>query len=327
MGCCETSISQKTKEVNIVEIAGDARSNMSKNIHESLDIMEFDKETHDNLETNYNRYTKGLWDSKIVDRRAECNIGKRDLACRKKLKLELIDSRFLQKGLTLVINALGLQGSKRNSFDFHTYFGNKDTDLNSIPNDFDFPTEEKLGPKHFVIKYDTNTNDYYIKDLKGSGLFINAKTAMMLMNNTVFCFVNTHILVKLSLESNTSTTFNSEKENHYLLNLKVIFGESKDIEYSFNPSHIQKIILGRKSNKNLCNIEFTHENISRHQCTIFYKNSSWYIFDGDGASHTVNGTWLLADEYCLIGEGTTFRAGSSQFRASFIENQSNLKTI
>lgn len=329
MGCCETSITHKSKDINIVDIVGDNNSNSSKYIKESLDLMEFDRECNDNLEKNYNRYNKGLWETEYANMKTDSvDHNKINLSQRKKLKLEVIESRFLNIGQVLIINALGLQGSKRSAADFHSFFGNKVAETSSILNDFDFPDEEKLGPKHFVIKYDPHSNEYYIKDLKGSGLFINAKTPMRLKNNSIFCFVNTHILVKFSMEINTSTTFNSEKENHLILHLKVIFGDNKDCEYNFNSSHTQKIVLGRKSSKNHCTtVEFYHENISRHQCTLFYSNNNWLLVDGDGTSQTINGTWILAEDYYLIEEGTIFRAGSSHFKASLIHNESNLKTI
>lgn len=327
MGCCETSMTLKSKDINIVDIAGDISVNSNHQIKESFDLMEFDKEGLDKLETNYNRYNKGLWETEYLNtitHQAE----KFNLAQRKKLKLEVIESRFLCIGKTFIINALGLQASKRNASDFHSFFGNKDLDNTSFPNDFDFPDEEKLGPKHFMIKYNPNSNGYYIKDLKGSGLFINAKTPMRLKNNSIFCIVNTHILVKFSMEINTSTTFNSEKENHLILHLKIIFGDNKDCEYYFNSSHTQRIVLGRKSSRNPCSIiEFYNENISRHQCTLIYNNNSWLLVDGDGTNQTINGTWILADDYFLIEEGMIFRAGSSHFKASLIDNESNLKTI
>jgi hypothetical protein len=52
---------------------------------------------------------------------------------------------------------------------------------------------------------------------------------------------------------------------------------------------------------------------------IFYENNNWYIVDSDGMNESLNGTWFLADEYMDIYEDMTFRAGTTSFRANFLD--------
>lgn len=39
-------------------------------------------------------------------------------------------------------------------------------------NDFNFPEEDVIGKRHFEIKYDMQRDNYKIKNLFGSGLFV-----------------------------------------------------------------------------------------------------------------------------------------------------------
>jgi hypothetical protein len=50
---------------------------------------------------------------------------------------------------------------------------------------------------------------------------------------------------------------------------------------------------------------------------LFYEGNNWYIVDGDGEKESLNGTWLLVDEYMDIYEGMIVRAGTTSFKANF----------
>ena len=45
--------------------------------------------------------------------------------------------------------------------------------------------------------------------------------------------------------------------------------------------------------------------------SIFYEANNWYIVDSDGFSDSLNGTWLLADEYNDIYDDIEYRAGTT----------------
>jgi len=67
-----------------------------------------------------------------------------------------------------------------------TIFGSKNVNLIIIylsqeecMNDFNFPDEEIIGKRHFEIKYDLHKDNYKIKNLFGSGLFIKINKTLV----------------------------------------------------------------------------------------------------------------------------------------------------
>ena len=102
---------------------------------------------------------------------------------RKKLKLIIIQSKYLSEGREFLINAGGLVGSPRNAKDGITIFGDSGVIIinilynkfiqNNLINDFEFPEEEsKTGQSHAEIKYDKTLDVYQVKSLRGSGCFL-----------------------------------------------------------------------------------------------------------------------------------------------------------
>lgn len=83
---------------------------------------------------------------------------------------------------------------------------------------------------------------------------------------------------------------------------------------SFDSRQKQIIRLGRLKNYDI-DMDFPDDSISRYQTIIFFQNNNWYITDGDGEKHSLNGTWYLAEEYVTVNEGMIFRAGSTSFQA------------
>ena len=98
---------------------------------------------------------------------------------------------------------------------------------------------------------------------------------------------------------------------------------SKFLKFSeFNSVDNKVIRFGRKKGQNQnINVAFTEDSTSRFQCTISYDeyNRSWKIIDGDGAKKSLNGTWVLADEYILIEKGMQIRVGTTTFEADLCE--------
>lgn len=87
----------------------------------------------------------------------------------------------------------------------------------------------------------------------------------------------------------------------------------------------QRITLGR-DNPSVVDIDFSDENISRLQATIFYEDNRWFIVDGNERDSSSNGTWYLADEYITITEGMIFKAGSTLFISYLFTPKNNSKT-
>lgn len=258
----------------------------------------------------------------------------------KKLILTVIESKFLDPGTKLVINAGGLEGSERMSRDGVVLFGNKSTSKKSLTNDFNFPDEEQLGNKHFEIRFNLEKRKYFIKDLYGSGLFIKINYPIPLKNNSIFSFINSHFLVKIpvDLKANEYSKETAIVNNSSLIIIKALYGENKDQEFRFDSTSSSIIKFGR-GQKDLLEepesfegttrfISFNDSNISRNQCTISYdyEDGVWYLVDSDGELESMNGTWILADENCEIDDSTVFRAGTTTFKCGLNPNEVTLMT-
>lgn len=216
------------------------------------------------------------------------------------LLLTVIESKFIEVNKEIVISPEGMSNSLRNEYDGYSYFGNLNPD-DPIKNDFIFPSDEKVGNKGFVIRY--HHGSYIIKDLKGSGLFmkINNDFPLRLKNNSVFSFINTHVLIQFS-----------DKESSFI---KVSVISNCDVKesktYSFNK--INNISFGRKRKIPKCDIEIDNPHVSKIQSTIIFKEGNWFLFDSDGTNETTNGTWILLEDYYKIYDNMIIRIGSTIF--------------
>ena len=107
--------------------------------------------------------------------------------------------------------------------------------------------------------------------------------------------------------------------------------QTYNIEFRYVPAHTegenartwvnnwcdeQAKIWRRKREKQICNIEIENSTVSRLQCTIYQKDNNWYLVDSDGGitNETMNGTWVLAEEYYQITNNTIFRSGTTIFK-------------
>ena len=273
------------------------------------------------IKLQFNLINNNTTTNKIPNKSLIQNTENNNIHSNKRLKLTVIEGKYLPYNTTLIINKEGLEGSQRhynltdhNNIIKDTYFGNKEnienknTQINSIINpntnhhinDFNFPDEETIGIKHSIIKY--HKENYYIKNLYGSGLFIklNKGKKIKLNNNSVFSFVSSQILVEISgnilignsnksnmnMNTNTNTSLNTNvnltkssalsssvvtvvntNNSNTKIVLKVLYGILKGDQYTYNSVLNNKIVLGRLNippNKNL-SIGFDDENISRVQ--------------------------------------------------------------
>lgn len=271
-------------------------------------------------------------------------IPKHIIESRKKLIITFIESKYIEYGTKLVINAGGLETSERMCSDGVVLFGNKVKQISNkslvnykkdkvskkIENDFNFPEEEKIGEKVFEIKYFISDDKYKIKNLYGSGLFLKVKQTVLLTNNTIFSFVNSHVLVKIPIELNNinSNNFNSSSTNSKII-FKFLYGEYKNEEFVFNSDKSSTIIFGRKQEiyeNNKSFIAFNDSNVSRIQSTVFYDNKtmSWYLTDSNGELNSLNGTWIIFESYKNIEESDIFRVGTTSFQCSYLKNNNSL---
>ena len=121
-------------------------------------------------------------------------------------KLELIikDSLYLEIGLKIKINALGLvDKSLRNKKNGFTYFGillpdeenNNEIDFSTIDlanNIINMKDNQILSGRQFRIRFDINSNFYFIKDCsygRGYGSFMKIINEMKIKDNKVYKFL------------------------------------------------------------------------------------------------------------------------------------------
>ena len=53
-----------------------------------------------------------------------------------------------------------------------------------------------IGKRHFIIKYSTETKNYYIRDLgDGNGTFVKIETPLLLKHGFIISFGDSHMVV------------------------------------------------------------------------------------------------------------------------------------
>lgn len=114
------------------------------------------------------------------------------------LKLTIKESKFNNIGQVLEINNQGLTGSIRKANDGSVFFGQSNPDQ---LNDFILQSEEGINLRHFEIKYEPIKNEYIIKNISGSGVFIKIDKPMILKSGMIISFGTNHILVKITNET------------------------------------------------------------------------------------------------------------------------------
>ena len=94
----------------------------------------------------------------------------------KQLRIDVIEGfDHVDKNVSLLINAQGLEGSLRAKNDGCTIIGSGEHGPNGEPiNDFVIPQDELgIGKRHLIIKYNLDNGEYYMRDLgDGSGTFV-----------------------------------------------------------------------------------------------------------------------------------------------------------
>lgn len=220
----------------------------------------------------------------------------------------------MEIGTQLVINAGGLEGSERLIKNGLVVFGKKS--IQGQPNDFNFPDDENASEKQFEIKFDRDLDDYFIKDLHGTGLFMKILNKQILKHNAIFSFVSTHILVEIPLEIGELVDGDYETIQSKLI-LKVLHGINKGEVYEYNSLMTDVIRIGRFESERV-HIAFNEDSVSRCQCSLIFEDCNWFIIDGDGIKSSENGTWLLADQYTRVTEGMVIRTGDTSFECSYI---------
>ena len=110
----------------------------------------------------------------------------------KKLILEIMTNNISEKYNKIEINPSGYINSKRGKKDGITYFGTNPGKGDDMGGEIDFEfkngenkyDDEGIYGRHFMIKFNSDDLNYYIKDLgKGTGAFIKIQEWTEIKNN------------------------------------------------------------------------------------------------------------------------------------------------
>ena len=254
------------------------------------------------------------------------------------LEIEIINSLNLQRGLKIVINALGMvENSERKAYDGNTFFGfleQNDVDEININNEIDFIIkpkdnnyENRVIGRHFRIRFDLNSMGYFIKDLGcGYGTFKKITEKAKIKDSNLINIRNSYIVCTFSVdEYNINEKGIIGADN--IFNIKVFSEIPKTEPYFFNPHQIKRIYIGRDIS---CNIIVNDTLLSRVHCTIEYKNNEgWFISDGkidDELSEkrpSTNGTWLYLIEETSISDKMIFKSNQNVYECHIIKQNNS----
>ena len=254
------------------------------------------------------------------------------------LILEIITSDMEKEGKKIIINPEGYNLGLRHAKDGLTIFGYEDQNkmskevrnkiyfkfqksIDYILNPKDDKIDDRFFGQHFCIKYNKENNQYYLKDLGcGFGTFVRINKIYEIADNCLILIGGNYLLITLGKDKDNSLTENniSNKKNKSnddkIINFKIFSGNIKNDYFHFDKNKT-KITIGRCSD---CDIIIKDHMLSRYHCTIFFKNSKWFISDGlikdnDFIKPSTNGTWLYAFEEIIIDDKMIFKSNKNLF--------------
>ena len=190
-------------------------------------------------------------------------------------------------------------------------------------NDFIFPietNEENNGlyeSPNFAIYYNTEDNNYYIKDFNtGVGALMKIKkyamegnTLINIGGNYLVVYIEkTRILIKIFINSILENT--PRKDTNYS-NCDI-----KQIDLDENQNSFTTI--GRSQH---CDIIIEDMMLSKIQCSIEYnaKTKKIYLIDGDWKKESTNGTWVFILNPTKITDNFMFKAEHTLFVANLVD--------
>ena len=263
----------------------------------------------------------------------------------KKLILEMMkNDESSDKYIIIEINPLGYINSKRRkNKDGITYFGINleegddigeaiDVDIQNNENNDD----DSLYGRHFMIKFNPDNLNYYIKDLgRGTGTFIKIQEWTEIKNNFLLNIGENYLILSFeddedneyennisSKKINKNKLYEKKLENLNFINIKIFSFNTQIKNYKFFPSDCP-ITIGRSNENNI----FIDDNmLSRIHCTIDYGNEKWYIQDGfarnglkeEEIKKSTNGCWIFVYEERQILNRMIFKANHNLFICNLV---------
>ena len=249
----------------------------------------------------------------------------------KKLILEIMSFDVTEKFINIEIDPWGYVNSKRAKKNGVTYFGyeeekgvgNLSVDYVLKKND-NYSYEDAFNGRHFMIKFNPDNLNYYIKDLgRGFGTFIKIQEWTELKNNLLLNIGENYIVFSFGEDDEEEE---NEKEmidkNDNSLNIKIFSINTQQKLYKFLPSDCP-ITIGRSTDNN---ISIDDDMLSRIHCTIDYNNDKWYINDGyakngiqeEEIKKSTNNSWIYAYDEIPIKDKMIFKANHNLFICNLI---------
>ena len=253
----------------------------------------------------------------------------------KKLILEIMSNKTSDNFISIEIDPYGYIDSKREKKDGITYFGYQNGDWGvdyQFQNSDNYLYEDTFNGKHFMIKFNPDDLNYYIKDLgRGFGTFIKIQEWTELKNNLLLNIGENYIVFSLGDDENEEKEKDKEEdingkntfknENNNCLNVKIFSTKTQNI-YSLTPDNCP-VTIGRSSENN---IVIDDDMLSRIHCTIDFDKDKWYIQDGyarnglqeEETKKSTNGSWIYAYDEIPIKDKMIFKANHNLFICNLV---------
>ena len=253
----------------------------------------------------------------------------------KKLILEIMSNKTSDNFISIEIDPYGYIDSKREKKDGITYFGYQNGDWGvdyQFQNSDNYLYEDTFNGKHFMIQFNPDDLNYYIKDLgRGFGTFIKIQEWTELKNNLLLNIGENYIVFSLGDDENEEKEKDKEEdingkntfknENNNCLNVKIFSTKTQNI-YSLTPDNCP-VTIGRSSENN---IVIDDDMLSRIHCTIDFDKDKWYIQDGyarnglqeEEIKKSTNGSWIYAYDEILIKDKMIFKANHNLFICNLV---------
>ena len=237
--------------------------------------------------------------------------------------------------IQIEIDPYGYIDSKREKKDGITYFGYQNGDWGvdyQFQNSDNYLYEDTFNGKHFMIQFNPDDLNYYIKDLgRGFGTFIKIQEWTELKNNLLLNIGENYIVFSLGDDENEEKEKDKEEdingkntfknENNNCLNVKIFSTKTQNI-YSLTPDNCP-VTIGRSSENN---IVIDDDMLSRIHCTIDFDKDKWYIQDGyarnglqeEETKKSTNGSWIYAYDEIPIKDKMIFKANHNLFICNLV---------
>ena len=284
-------------------------------------------------ENNNNEDTLFLFDTDQIS--VDLEKIKKVYSSSKKLILEII-SNDSEKFVSIELDPYGYVNSKREKKDGITYFGYQDGDSlvdYQLKNGDSYFNEDIFNGRHFMIKFNPDDLNYYIKDLgKGFGTFIKIQEWTEIKNNLLLNIGENFIVFSLGEEENeekekeelnedNNDIKNENVENDICLNIKIFNMENQKI-FTLSPDNCPATI-GRNSDNS---IVIDDDMLSRFHCTIDFDKNKWYIQDGyaknglqeEEIKKSTNGSWIYAYDEIKITDKKIFKSNHNLFICNLV---------